>query len=799
MASNPDERTDPFSDLEYRVTNPKVSQDVINRNSGINIMSKQPISKAVQLKAENYDLWFQNERLTEENGALGVELGKLQDKHDKLMYLARNRLGEIRSKYQRLEQDNQTLKTELDRLAREYETTRKIVEDYRRMEERFKTADREMRLMIDTLTRNNEDLKGQNQALINELELLKEKYYIAKQNLEKSMRDATLLKEELTKAVYARDSLEKETVRLNGKVNELAAGKKAADEKVDFLNGRTNNLQVDLRRSEANAAMLQERFTLVKNERDVLDADSKNKLALLMQKLKELQIQNKTAMEQLHGQSKQCDHLNSENKQLLEYVNGYRKENDLLAKQLVSVNTKQKRLALELEKLKSVDAFMKNEEAMKMQDALMGLTDQLTQLRKMHANTLGENQRIKELLIEKDSVLTNLGYERHQLQDKMIKNEHTIRQMERMLDGGSKRTPLESMNGAGQAGSTSNAYSFENHKIRMQSVSIVAVIALAFGCALAYDVKLNQHWKLWKETNNKRYSDIEEFTRRIVWEANLKTVNNHNLEADLGVHTYWLGMNKYGDLTVSEFVRMMNGYNVTMRAERTESRPEFTRNSNVALPDTVDWRDKGYVTGIKDQGQCGSCWAFSSTGALEGQHFKATGQLVSLSEQNLVDCSRKQGNMGCNGGLMDQAFEYIKENNGIDTEGSYPYEAIDNQCRFKTASVGATDTGFTDIKSQDEGSLQEAVATVGPISVAIDASHASFQLYKRGVYNEPLCSPVRLDHGVLAVGYGTDSGNDYWLVKNSWGVGWGDSGYIKMTRNKRNQCGIATAASYPTV
>ncbi|CAF5206336.1 unnamed protein product, partial [Rotaria magnacalcarata] len=142
--------------------------------------------------------------------------------------------------------------------------------------------------------------------------------------------------------------------------------------------------------------------------------------------------------------------------------NGYRKENDLLAKQLVSVNTKQKRLALELEKLKSVDAFMKNEEAMKMQDALMGLTDQLTQLRKMHANTLAENQRIKELLIEKDSVLTNLGYERHQLQDKMIKNEHTIRQMERMLDGGSKRTPLEPMNGAGQTGSTSNAYSFEN-------------------------------------------------------------------------------------------------------------------------------------------------------------------------------------------------------------------------------------------------------------------------------------------------------------------------------------------------
>jgi len=334
----------------------------------------------------------------------------------------------------------------------------------------------------------------------------------------------------------------------------------------------------------------------------------------------------------------------------------------------------------------------------------------------------------------------------------------------------------------------------------MQSVSVLAVLAIAFSCTLALDVTLNQHWNLWKNTHNKRYSDAEEHVRRAIWESNLNKVQQHNLQADLGVHSYWLGMNKFADLTIDEFVKQMNGYNVTMRQSRAPNQRVFAFDPTLGdLPDTVDWRDKGYVTGIKDQGQCGSCWAFSSTGSLEGQHFKATGKLVSLSEQNLVDCSTKQGNQGCNGGLMDQAFDYIKVNNGIDTEDSYPYEAVDDECRFKAANVGATDTGFTDITSKDESALQQAVATVGPISVAIDASHSSFQLYKKGVYNELFCSQTRLDHGVLAVGYGTDSGKDYWLVKNSWGTGWGDEGYIKMTRNKRNQCGIATAASYPTV
>jgi len=333
----------------------------------------------------------------------------------------------------------------------------------------------------------------------------------------------------------------------------------------------------------------------------------------------------------------------------------------------------------------------------------------------------------------------------------------------------------------------------------MHTVSFLVVLALGLSCTLAFDVTLNKHWKLWKELHGKRYFDAEEHVRRATWEASLKLVQDHNILADLGEHTYWLKMNKFADMTSAEFTKTMNGYNMTMKGQRTQDRHAFVRNPDVKLPDTVDWRDKGYVTDVKDQGQCGSCWAFSATGSLEGQHFKQAAKLVSLSEQNLVDCSGKQGNQGCNGGLMDQAFEYIKENMGIDTEDSYPYEAIDDKCRFNKANVGATDTGFTDIKSKDEDELQEAVATIGPISVAIDASHPSFQLYSHGVYNEIFCSQIRLDHGVLAVGYGTDAGKAYWLVKNSWGEGWGNKGYIEMSRNKKNQCGIATAASYPLV
>jgi len=337
---------------------------------------------------------------------------------------------------------------------------------------------------------------------------------------------------------------------------------------------------------------------------------------------------------------------------------------------------------------------------------------------------------------------------------------------------------------------------------------IVLVLCLNVTFALK-DLFISHLWNKFKKTHGKEYfSDEHETFRFEIFKKNLDIIEKHNNEYSMGLHTYTLGVNAFADWTFSEFKEKMFGTRYNTTYNKGASVGTFIRlPPTVKAAESVDWREHGAVTPVKNQGQCGSCWAFSTTGSLEAAHYRLTNKLVSLSEQQLVDCSGKFHNQGCNGGLMDNAFEYIKENGGLDTEQAYPYHAKNEKCHFSKTTIGSTCSGFVDVTSGDEVALRDAVATIGPISIAIDATEEKFMLYKEGILVDDTCenSQNDLNHGVLVVGYGSNSTTpggesvDYWIVKNSWGTTWGEQGYIRMARNLNNMCGIATAASYPLV
>jgi KDEL-tailed cysteine endopeptidase len=305
----------------------------------------------------------------------------------------------------------------------------------------------------------------------------------------------------------------------------------------------------------------------------------------------------------------------------------------------------------------------------------------------------------------------------------------------------------------------------------------------------------------WVARFERAYKDnVEEYEHRFrVWLDNLEFIVEYNAKHA----THWLGLNHLADMTHEEFKATRLGYRAELKPKKELGATPF-RYENASPPEKVDWVKAGAVTEVKNQQQCGSCWAFSTTGSVEGINQIVTGELVSLSEQELVDCDIVQDH-GCHGGLMDFAFNFIVQNGGLDTEKDYPYDALEEACQAnKRNRHVVTIDGHEDVPPNDEVALMKAVANQ-PVSVAIQADERPFQLYSGGVFDAP-CGTA-LDHGVLAVGYGHETVNGtskpYWLVKNSWGPAWGDNGFIKLVRNlgaagaSPGQCGIAMQASFP--
>jgi len=306
--------------------------------------------------------------------------------------------------------------------------------------------------------------------------------------------------------------------------------------------------------------------------------------------------------------------------------------------------------------------------------------------------------------------------------------------------------------------------------------------------------------------HGKKYEHDQFFHRYNIFKTNVDTINRINSEG----RSFTVGINEHADLSHNEYKEYLLGYQQHRNDyQRSKNVPEFllnnNNNNNVELPDEVDWRDASKnpanmvaVNPVKNQGQCGSCWAFSSTASIEGYNAIASKSLVSLSEQQMVDCAGSFGNNGCEGGDMDAAFEFVisQGQSGQCTEDSYPYQGVDGQCQSQ-CQTGATISQYHDIPQMNEDAIKQVLATLGPVTIGIEADQQSFQFYSGGVFDDPSCG-TSIDHGVAIVGYGVDNGAAYFTVRNSWGESWGESGYIRMKVGD-NVCGLALSASYPSV
>jgi C1A family cysteine protease len=298
----------------------------------------------------------------------------------------------------------------------------------------------------------------------------------------------------------------------------------------------------------------------------------------------------------------------------------------------------------------------------------------------------------------------------------------------------------------------------------------------------------------WKNTQNKIYaSPQEEHFRKLNFYKNLRNIESVNTDSSL---SYTLGLNQFSDLSEEEFLIKYTGYTGFSSSDNVVPHVNKGTPSN----DNVDWRLKGVVADVKNQASCGSCWAFSAVAAFESAWALHGNNLTTFSEQQLVDCSGSYGNEGCNGGLMNNAFNYwIKGSKGVETDTVYPYTAKDGSCKFDASKIVGTIRAYSAIAKRDCDGLLHAI-TNQPVSVAI-AANAIMQ-YKSGIFDNMRCG-TQLNHGVTAIGYGVEGDKEFWLVRNSWGAAWGEKGYIRFLRKDVAKddgiCGICLASSYPTV
>ncbi|KAL3273376.1 hypothetical protein HHI36_014824 [Cryptolaemus montrouzieri] len=331
----------------------------------------------------------------------------------------------------------------------------------------------------------------------------------------------------------------------------------------------------------------------------------------------------------------------------------------------------------------------------------------------------------------------------------------------------------------------------------MKIIITASILVVVNTYTLNDDSHISSKWKEFQKKYSKVYeSDVEAEKRFNIFKENLERIIVHNDLYDRGSVFHRKGLNVFGDWSKEEFLQFLRNGSQNAKPRKRRNRI-FKHVTNYTLPSSIDWRNHGAVTAVKDQGFCGACYAFSAIGGLEGQLKIVKGQLISLSEQNLIDCSADQGNSGCAGGLITQALDYIKKF-GIRSEVDYPYFGTEADCQHDKNKIITDITGYVNIREGSEEDLQHAIATIGPVSVSIDATF-ELQAYDSGILDDRFCTTYELNHGVLVVGYGIENGLQYYLVKNSWGKDWGDDGYFKIVRNQKNRCGIATLATYPVI